>query len=525
MTCLEYVESKWRHFGRKLLQDIIDLYRTTQETVKNITSVDSQLINLIEALDWLCRAIRDPSQETHDNYVISDHFSSSSSGKGLEMSLDLMMSLAGVEYPVIVNGGMVFVGYNTVLVPTEIHEDYVQFHVYINAHQQINPFTLEYGPRVLCTDCTAFQSKRCFLGWCEVAHIKLGTQALPATVKYSPASEKPKTLHLTGISTGFRAASAFPLQAGINGQATFSFLSYRLYFTPTSSYSKMLWDASKQVTLVCDVTAQRSWLVPKLSLLIHMAHIWFKENSLLKDGILDPIPFAEPHDNGKLLVEVFQGHGDAVICGCDNDALRLRSLLLGFNINLLATVNLTERCTSKHLYGFEFMDVVLEPGKGAVMKKTKIKKSGNWLALANLADAIIFCSDLGEAMAPADVSSRKNSCCNSLPLGNDYLAAHVSCLDELANRSGRQQLAAHLSSRIVLSQRNSWNISGDPFGACSHDSSSTDTCWNRVNMLQKVCGKDFFQDRIGKPKRNESATSTKLSLKGAVVFGEASSGE
>ncbi|KAF1957722.1 hypothetical protein CC80DRAFT_491095 [Byssothecium circinans] len=95
-------------------------------------------------------------------------------GKGLEVSFEQMLSLAGAEYPVMVDGGLVFVGYQTVIVPVQIHRDYVQFHIEVNQDDQINPFTLKYGQRAFCEDPALFKGKRCFLGCCETAHIMLG---------------------------------------------------------------------------------------------------------------------------------------------------------------------------------------------------------------------------------------------------------------------------------------------------------------------------------------------------------------
>lgn len=309
--------------------------------------LDRKLITLISAFDWLCRAIRTPkndalllsvsfckislSKVNHkvknandpSNYGgISLDFSlstepfrrtehscwqqifrscfiledeelpeyPSSPAKGLEISFDLMVSLAAVEYPVQVNGGVVLVGYHTLLVPTQIGEDYVQFHLEVDENHQINPFTLSYGKGISVMDYAQFRNLRCFIGWCEIAHIKLGTQELPAKVEYSGAQDAGKTLHLTGLSAGVQALSASPIQAGLNGQAHWSFVSHRLSFNPASVYSKMLWDASQQVVLVSDLKARRSWLVPKLSVVLHMAHAWSIKNSLAQTTPSSPVP-------------------------------------------------------------------------------------------------------------------------------------------------------------------------------------------------------------------------------------------
>jgi hypothetical protein len=110
-------------------------------------------------------------------------------GKGLEISFELMAALAGVEYPVIINDGVVLLGYQTVLVPTQINSAFAQFHLDVNRAGQINPFTMTYGSRALTIDYLAFKSMRCYVGWCEAAHILLGTQFCSAyDVNYSAAN-------------------------------------------------------------------------------------------------------------------------------------------------------------------------------------------------------------------------------------------------------------------------------------------------------------------------------------------------
>lgn len=440
-------------------------------------------------------------------------------GKGLEMSFDLMVSLAAAEYPVKVQDRVVLVGYHTVLVPTQLEADYIQFHLEVDEQKQINPFNLNYGERPRVTDYMRFKSMRCFVGWCETAHIKLGTQRLPVTVRYSGAQEKRKTLQMTGFSVGCQVVSAVPIQAGVNGQANFSFVSHRLTFSPASVYSKMLLDASKQVALISDATARRSWLVPKLSLILHMAHAWVIENGLPQSTLSDPIPFADPHEDGIAVIQALERHGDIAVCGHGDDSFKLRSLFLGLNINLLETVSLVERSKGKYLYGFEFMDVVSQPGRGAFMKKIKIETCQSWLALANLADAVIICSELGEAIAPAEGDSRRNSMCNALPSGQDYLAAHLSCLGYLANRAGGELASLLQDPRVTLSKERFWTITGEPFETCTHGIHSTDTCWSRGSILQKVCQKNIIHSVLPMLERSRASSPRRLCLKGAVVFG------
>lgn len=409
-------------------------------------------------------------------------------GRGLELSFDMMMAITAVEYPMIVHGGLVFVGYHTVVIPTKIHANYVQFHLDTNATEQINPYNLSYGQRALCgiEMIENFKTVRCFIGWRDAAHILLGTTELRTPVKFSNGQRRRRTLHMNGISAGFQALSAGPAQVGLTGSANFVFVSHKLSFLPTSIYSKMLRNASKQVAIVNDLGTRRSWLVPRISLLLHMAHASVREHTPehLLDTLIDPIPFCDPHYDGSSVVEALDGQGDVVVWGEGQDSFRLRTLLLGLNINLLKAMEITEASSGNSLFGFEFMDIVTEPGRGAEMREMSVMKSGrNWLHLSKLVDTIVFCAGLGEAIAPVE---RRPVTCNSLPIGHDYLAAPMSCLSHLTKRCGGDLSLPIQSCHVMLSQDRCWTIAGDPFKKCRHDEKSKTTCWEHKDILQNV---------------------------------------
>ena len=130
-------------------------------------------------------------------------------GEGLETSFDLMVALSAVEFPVVVDGGVVFVGYDTILVPTAINDagTAAQFHIITTESRdeesresvsagQINPYQTNLGQRLFTSDASQFRRLRCFLGWCESAQINLGTQHLRADVGYSGCREKGESLHI-----------------------------------------------------------------------------------------------------------------------------------------------------------------------------------------------------------------------------------------------------------------------------------------------------------------------------------------
>jgi hypothetical protein len=457
---------------------------------------------------------------------------SESFGKGLETSFELMTQLAAVEFPVLVNGGIILTGYQTALVPTRVEGNCAQFHLEITESGQINPYKLRTAGTALVQDCDQFKSMRCFVGWCETAHINLGTKNLTTKVKYSGGRIQKRTLRWNGISASAQVASATPLQAGLIGQANFAFVSNRLTFTPASVYSKLLKGTAKELAVIVDVEERRSWLVPKLSLLLHMSHVWVQDGIYGSSGDIDPIPYIDPHHDGGAVEKALKDFGDVTVCGRDQDSLKLRTLLLGLNINLLSSTEVNEESDNKNVFGFDFMDLVTEPGKGGFMKKIPIKASGrNWLGLIKNVDAIVVCSGIGQVITAADYW--KCDRCRSLPIGLDYLAAPLSCLGLLTRRNGGELKDITETVRICISDNRSWALSGDPFARCTHDDKSEMTCWEG-NIFQKIDReKHTFRiiklwaewtstsnERVDLETAEQVSSSIQLSLTGAVVFGE-----
>lgn len=62
---------------------------------------------------------------------------------GLEVSFDLMVQLAGVEIPVLIDGGVILVGYQTALVPTRVAGSSIQWHLETASESRLNPFKLQ----------------------------------------------------------------------------------------------------------------------------------------------------------------------------------------------------------------------------------------------------------------------------------------------------------------------------------------------------------------------------------------------
>lgn len=296
---------------------------------------------------------------------------------------------------------------------------------------------------------------------------------------------------------------------------TFTFIHNKIRFVPSTVFAKILKDTSREVAIVVDCSDQRAWLVPKLSLLLHMSHVWIRRHEIDPN----PIPYADAHHVGSSVEQTLRDCGDIALSGQGEDCLRLRQLLLGLNINLIESRQHTEDATRKKLFGFEFMDVVCEPPHGGLMKRALTMIGGrSWYGLSGLADAVVLCAGLGDAITAGRGENGEYTKCNTLPADSYYLA--LSCLNELIIRQGNI-LACAQNGKITISEDHYWKISGNPFQDCTHNDNSSENCWYKTEIFQQVDQRSFpFLNSL--QENGQSRSSPNIPLQGAVVFGKSS---
>ncbi|KAI9841392.1 MAG: hypothetical protein M1837_000725 [Sclerophora amabilis] len=443
------------------------------------------------------------------------------SGPGLAVSFHLMVKLATLEIPVSVDDGTVLVGYRTAAIPIARKGNCVLWHLETSKAGQIDPGRLASTQTSWhkVKDYKELADLQCILGWCQVAHVMLGTQDIHEEVRWSRARSQGRTLHWTGINFTGHLMSAAPLQIGAQFSVTYTFVMNRQTFPATTVYSQMLRDTSREVAVVIDSDAERAWLVPKLSLILHMSHMYIRHRRIQ----VNPIPYAAPHPDGAEAAESALLHaGNTVILPSQGrDILRLRELLLGLNINLINSKPVLEESRERKVFGVELMDLITQPPSGGKMKRVEPNRSaGRWACIANGADAVVICAGIGEAIKPAAGNSGLNQRCVSLPIGYYYLAAPLRCLEIIVQRQG-DDLEQLQSGSVRLAHARSWAISGDPFQQCSHPAHNAETCWDSKDLFQEPYQKGRWSALTGQVSTYPSVSPTHLNnlMNGAVVFG------
>jgi hypothetical protein len=285
-----------------------------------------------------------------------------------------------------------------------------------------------------------------------------------------------------GFSALAQVGVSAPLTAISGVQANYRCISHRCHFTPQNNYCQLLQGASKELAVVYDDGKRRCWLVPKLSLLLHMSYVYASGCNRVP---ICNVPMVEAHTDAVDLIERLEALGDMHVHGLPTDALLFRTLMLTLNINLLSTVTSGRKSSRENLYEFEFREVVDGPGRGSCMKELRIKPPGKcWLDILNAVDAVVMCSEVGEVITA--VGDRRNSArCDVVPGGFDYLAATLPCLTRLVESEGGE-LALNDGLGYFRVADRIWELSGDPFKGCEHDAGSGTTCWERKDLLQQI---------------------------------------
>ena len=125
-------------------------------------------------------------------------------GVGLEISFEIMTFLSDVEYSLTYNGGLILMGFSSILVPIERLGDGIQWHLSTSDNEtQIRASIIEKlcPRRLFVEDVDEIKEGRHFLGWCKESKTTLGTQELDIKqISWTQAQEKKNVRSLRALS-------------------------------------------------------------------------------------------------------------------------------------------------------------------------------------------------------------------------------------------------------------------------------------------------------------------------------------
>jgi hypothetical protein len=445
--------------------------------------------------------------------------------EGLELDFKQLLQLAAVEYPIMVDDGIILMGYSTALVPVEQTVDgKIMWHLETATNDfqiQVSDLQATQQGWFKVSTLEELLSAPAILGWCSEAEVLLGTDRLEPNVAWSGAKVKLTTWHWNGANLQLLAQSASPLTLGVKMNWRFDRSVNTLRFSPSQNYLKCLSGSSQQPIVLYDVKTKRAWLVSLISVLHHMLLAYCK--TITKESRDKLPPFAASNtpgtvsaslvalrDNGALVVERSRTNEESEV-----NELTVRDLIMGFSVNLSKTTLQPPKASNMHpltistIFGYEFADIVMD-SPTSELKKSSLEKEGlGWVSLLNNIKCL-FCSDLGDAII-GKRSPWASSPCNILLEGCDLMAASIQSMELLAKRHGGN---AH-GSACQVSNDHSWCLAGEPFQICEHE--EKDSCWDRPGFLEETLQEiKSRQSSANDPVQNGNCSSR---AQGALLFG------
>ncbi|KAK8091633.1 hypothetical protein PG997_001994 [Apiospora hydei] len=377
---------------------------------------------------------------------------------GLEIPFDMMVHLASAENYHHVDGGTVLLGFFTALIPIRRHPDSntIQWHFEsIGNDELIQPSKLKSIQRdwYKTSNLSELASSKCVVGWFEKANIMLGTSSLVRANRFSWSNgirSRHQTAHREGFEGGGQISFGLgPINLSPQAISSWRFHSNVQRYKAPDQYTQAIRLSAHKVATVIDTGSKQAWLIPMLSLVLHLCHRYFQEVKLVEE-LDDPIPFAEPSPDGSsAAIRALESEGDVVVLGKSGepDCEFLRQLVLRINANLLDSSATREPPKRDIIYASELMDTVVQPANGSVLKEICASEdASSWKDLASKADVIGVCAGIGEVIQPILDPTKpvRPKCeCLHLPRSLYLLAAHILVI---TNPPGQPEKS---SSRLV----------------------------------------------------------------------------
>ena len=438
--------------------------------------------------------------------------------QGLEIPIEMMAALGGARHVTDYQGGLVLKGFSAMFVPLKRYDQSIQWHLikHRDDHRILYRELSSGHPKRATVEEVSYQSlwnTRAFLGWWKSGETHLGTVgAAYNDIDWSSAGEASRPARFSGANIGF--------QTMITGQLHFIMGAKdgRSHFSQKGPFQRIIQCAENTPVVLYDVEDHRAWLVPALSVMLHIVqtrHHISPYKTRGQDITLTPVT---PEDGKCAATQAVEANKWRQLYDQDNtvetnyyykDAIldlwsqieRLMekedSLESGTGLALHGTMR-------SQIYGWEYMSLVHEKNyrrKEAAIAKT----SGGWVDLINDIDALVlFATGLGDVIKPA--ADLKNLCplWRNLPKGKDYLAARVSTMELLYSEAGSRRSHKHLSTSHLQ-----WHRGSTLFEPCS--GTFLDHC--ECDRTQQIYHESLFRTfgHVRPP--------GKLEENGCVVFG------
>ena len=367
---------------------------------------------------------------------------------GLDISIDLLAGLSGVQHAVEFQGGVVMKGFSHLFVPIWKSNDRIQWHAissenpdtYLTYHEGLS----KCGSRALLDDVTLEDLKTCqtIVGWCSVAQSRLGSGlANYENIHYSTATDTKSPVKCAKASLGFQQFGMAALDF------EFGATEGKCHFKRDGPYRNIVTWAEKTPVVLYDTAEQRGWLVPASEIMLHIMQCRHQKEPFEVDGkriTLDTNVAVHSSAKEVLLKNMSTRLSDDEDHTFKNEIASIWSLFEFLIAENVAREQKSSGYAIKStwgdiLHGFEF-NAVVEQHSPFRQKQTKLlDTNGGWPLLSQDIDALILLANGFEDIIVPAVEQSNNRLCRSwqyVPKGKDFLATSTPLLKRLYERAG-----------------------------------------------------------------------------------------
>ncbi|KAL9622636.1 MAG: hypothetical protein Q9160_002946 [Pyrenula sp. 1 TL-2023] len=365
---------------------------------------------------------------------------------GLKVSFDLLCNLCGLEYERVEQGGVVLYGAESIVYPIWQEADSVQWH--FEPRAPLSGMSEAIGmdsSRLMIDDLEVLKiSKRHFLGLWADCRVTLGTDRSDLTgITWSKSQEVRKERISDSMTIG--GLLVMPRLITLTASKTYKYAKGRKSNYSTNFEGKMasLMDVP---AMLYSPSERRCWMVPILSVILHLARVRANHQSDL--GINIP-PCRLDSSGGKAALQIIQQFCRSPWRDDWFGEDERRKEQAEFIQDYINQVWIALDCASRETYtakryfkteilGYEMADIAKVKTR-LQMKRHQLKNfSGSWTPLLNEVDLALFCEGLDDPIIPWLSEDRGSACMENnlkvVPRGHDLLLATIPCLRYFAER-------------------------------------------------------------------------------------------
>jgi len=421
-------------------------------------------------------------------------------GKGLQISFELMISIAGIEKVILDDKGLILVGFQLALVPIRrIDVAIVQWHLiefpdsgsaFRSAHNREDFWDHIPGERLPATSIKEVDGLA-YIGWHSHVEIIFPSSNEFRNVKRSESAKLSEKWVLkercVEVGSVFGISNIASVQ--LNAAQTHQLVSTRFNLLPSRIFCLRVDSMTRKSVIIYDSESRKGWLCPMLNVLIFMMQLYIHKHGYKSDHATLPIcaisSFCRTSDTHD--IEVIKSLETKRIES--NKKLTYGQLMTHLSTKYERAFSFLNGVRKKkipdNLIGFELLDII--EGDTGLASLLPVKQGVKaWAALARDGD-LMFCKGLGDVIAPVNSSIDISPCSSMVPNGHDILTCPVGVLRERLDQFG--YYAAENGFVRRGSQAGLWAMTAAPY-KCSASRIGKDcdgtlqSCWD--DRLQRI---------------------------------------